>query len=172
MLLFSTKGEMKLQLYRSDSSMSEEEPDTVEVQEVAREKLLPGETVPTDGAQHSGSKLNILEQEHRIPPSSYQPTTSSSYLKSFSHESTSSDATQASRSTDITVDYISTHGEEEEEDEEEENIDMMDFFPCPTSPFLDPLVSIGGKLTLDTVKIDCSDFLDITWTFTCSDKQV
>uniref|UniRef100_W5KW27 Interleukin 12 receptor, beta 2a n=1 Tax=Astyanax mexicanus TaxID=7994 RepID=W5KW27_ASTMX len=117
-------GEMKLQLYLSDSSMSEEEPDTVEVQELPQEKF-------------------------------------NSYLKSLSHESGSSDTTQASRGTDMTVDYISSHGVLSG-DEDEEEVDDENFFPCPTSPFLSPLMSIGGKLTLDTVKIDCSDFLDFT----------
>uniref|UniRef100_A0A8B9L2N9 Interleukin 12 receptor, beta 2a n=1 Tax=Astyanax mexicanus TaxID=7994 RepID=A0A8B9L2N9_ASTMX len=120
----SEKGEMKLQLYLSDSSMSEEEPDTVEVQELPQEKF-------------------------------------NSYLKSLSHESGSSDTTQASRGTDMTVDYISSHGVLSG-DEDEEEVDDENFFPCPTSPFLSPLMSIGGKLTLDTVKIDCSDFLDFT----------
>ncbi|XP_072540439.1 interleukin-12 receptor subunit beta-2 [Salminus brasiliensis] len=156
----SEKGEMKLHLYLSDSSMSEEEPDTVEVQELPQEKLKR-EIVPTEGGRHSVSNLSVQKQEHHIPSSPYQPTTTSSYLKSFSHESSSSDNTQDSRSTDLTVEYISTHGvlsgEEEDDDDENEN-----FFPCPTSPFLDPLMSVGGKLTLDTVKIDCSDFLDFT----------
>uniref|UniRef100_A0A0E9WCR6 Uncharacterized protein n=1 Tax=Anguilla anguilla TaxID=7936 RepID=A0A0E9WCR6_ANGAN len=35
----------------------------------------------------------------------------------------------------------------------------MNFFPCPQSPFLEPMFQCGGKLTLDAVKIDCS-FLD------------
>ncbi|KAL7832692.1 hypothetical protein SRHO_G00297100 [Serrasalmus rhombeus] len=149
------KGEMKLQLYLSDSSMSEEEPDTVEVQELPQEKLLQGETVPIDGACPSVSNFEVQAQEHHIPSSPYQPITTSSYLKSLSN---SSDTTQASRNTDITVDYISTHGVlSGEEDDEEEEMDMMGFFPCPTSPFLDPLMPTGGKLTLDIVKIDCSD---------------
>ncbi|KAI4883349.1 hypothetical protein NFI96_011197 [Prochilodus magdalenae] len=151
----SEKGEMKVQLYLSDSSISEEEPDTVEVQEFPQEKLLQGETMPVDGACHSGSSLNVLHQEQHIPSLPYQPITTSSYFKSLSN---SSDTTQASRHTDITVDYISTHGVlSGEEEDEEEDIDMMGFFPCPTSPFLDPLMSVGGKLTLDIVKIDCSD---------------
>ncbi|KAL6458073.1 hypothetical protein MHYP_G00333030 [Metynnis hypsauchen] len=149
------KGEMKLQLYLSDSSMSEEEPDTVEVQELPQEKLLQGESVPVDGARQSVSNFKVEAQEVHVPSSPYQPITTSSYLKSLSN---SSDTTQASRNTDITVDYISTHGVlSGEEDDEEEEMDVMGFFPCPTSPFLDPLMPTGGKLTLDIVKIDCSD---------------
>ncbi|KAM9482537.1 interleukin-12 receptor subunit beta-2 isoform 2-T2 [Clarias gariepinus] len=158
----SEKGEMKLQLHLSDWSMSEKEPDTVEVEEFPHcpedETVSPEET--------------LLPVQSESAP--YQHNIPSSYLKSFSNESSSSDATQASRSTGITVDYISTHGaisggeeedNEDEEEEEEEDGDEEDkfgfkFFPCPKSPFLDPLISIGGKLTLDSVKIDCSDFLD------------
>ncbi|XP_026788927.3 interleukin-12 receptor subunit beta-2 [Pangasianodon hypophthalmus] len=152
----SEKGEMKLQLHLSDSSMSEEEPYTVEVEEFPQEKL-PEETISTEETLHS---VNL--QAESAP---YQHNITSSYLKSFSNESSSSDATHASRSTDITVDYISTHGvmsggEEEDEDDGDEEHEAFDFFPCPKSPFLEPLISIGGKLTLDSVKIDCSDFLD------------
>ncbi|XP_059426915.1 interleukin-12 receptor subunit beta-2-like [Carassius carassius] len=86
------------------------------------------------------------------------------YIKSFSQESSSSDATQVTRITDMTEDYISTHGAisgGEEEDEEEEETGF-EFFPSMHSPFLEPLVLTGGKLTLDAVKIDCSEFLDRT----------
>ncbi len=88
------------------------------------------------------------------------------YIKSFSQESSSSDATQITRITDMTEDYISTHGAisgGEEEDEEETGLDEFEFFPSTHSPFLEPLVLTGGKLTLDVVKIDCSEFLDCTW---------
>ncbi|XP_016431571.1 interleukin-12 receptor subunit beta-2-like [Sinocyclocheilus rhinocerous] len=89
------------------------------------------------------------------------------YIISFSQESSSSDATQITRITDITEDYISTHGaisggEEEDEYEEERSLDEFEFFPSTHSPFLEPLVLTGGKLTLDVVKIDCSEFLDCT----------
>ncbi|KAF4112282.1 interleukin-12 receptor subunit beta-2 isoform X2 [Onychostoma macrolepis] len=88
------------------------------------------------------------------------------YIKSFSQESSSSDATQITRITDMTEDYISTHGAisggEEEDEEEEMGLDEFEFFPSTHSPFLEPLVLTGGKLTLDVVKIDCSEFLDCT----------
>lgn len=84
------------------------------------------------------------------------------YIKSFSHDSDSSDNTQTSLDTNITVDYISSHGpgnidEEDQEDEyEEEFVRMMDFFPSHNI-FKEPL-EFGRKLTLDAVKIDCIDF--------------
>uniref|UniRef100_A0A671T0H6 Interleukin-12 receptor subunit beta-2-like n=1 Tax=Sinocyclocheilus anshuiensis TaxID=1608454 RepID=A0A671T0H6_9TELE len=90
------------------------------------------------------------------------------YIKSFSQESSSSDATQITRITDITEDYISTHGaisggeEEDEYEEEERSLNEFELFPSTHSPFLEPLVLTGGKLTLDVVKIDCSEFLDCT----------
>lgn len=87
------------------------------------------------------------------------------YIKSFSQESSSSDATQITRITDMTEDYISTQGAisgGEEEDEEEMGLDEFEFFPSTHTPFLEPLVLTGGKLTLDVVKIDCSEFLDCT----------
>ncbi|KAK2889271.1 hypothetical protein Q8A67_014646 [Cirrhinus molitorella] len=88
------------------------------------------------------------------------------YIKSFSQESNSSDATQITRITDLTEDYISTHGAisggEEEDEEEETGLDEFEFFPSTHNPFLEPLVLTGGKLTLDVVKIDCSEFLDCT----------
>ncbi|XP_066519479.1 interleukin-12 receptor subunit beta-2 [Hoplias malabaricus] len=152
------KGEMKLQLYLSDSSLSEEEPDTVDVHELPHEKLFQRETSPIDDRSHLVSNLSISDQDQSVLSSAYQPKSSSSYIKSLSQESNSSDGTQASRNTDITVDYISTHGVlSEEEEDEEEDMDVLGFFPCPISPFLDPLMSTGGKLTLDIVKIDCSD---------------
>ncbi|KTG41814.1 hypothetical protein cypCar_00017262 [Cyprinus carpio] len=90
------------------------------------------------------------------------------YIKSFSQESSSSDATQFTRITDIMEDYISTHGaisggeEEDEYEKGERSLDEFEFFPSTHSPFLEPLVLTGGKLTLDVVKIDCSEFLDCT----------
>lgn len=160
------QGEMKLQLHLSDSSMSEEEPNTVEVEEFPQEKLPGDERIGPEGTLRPVS----LQADSRP----YQHNTVSSYLKSFSNESGGSDATQASRSTDITVDYISTHGvmsggeeKEEQDDHDDDDYDdgdeeheVFDFFPCPKNPFLEPLISFGGKLTLDSVKIDCSDFLD------------
>ncbi len=89
-----------------------------------------------------------------------------SYIKSLSQESSSSDATQITRITDMTEDYISTHDAisgEEEDEEEEMGLDEFVFLPSTHSPFPEPLILTGGKLTLDAVKIDCSEFLDCTW---------
>ncbi|XP_067315993.1 interleukin-12 receptor subunit beta-2 [Pseudorasbora parva] len=95
------------------------------------------------------------------------PSFNCTYIKSLSQESSASDSTQITRTTDYTEDYISTHGaisggEEEEDEEEGTGLDEFEFFPSTHSPFLEPLVLPGGKLTLDVVKIDCSEFLDCT----------
>ncbi|KAG1938532.1 interleukin-12 receptor subunit beta-2 [Pimephales promelas] len=126
------QGETKLYLHPFDSTISEE-PENVEVEEVPN---------------HSFTCV---------------------YIKSFSQESSSSNATQITRTTDYTEEYISTHGaisggEEEEDDDKEQEafLDEFEFFPSTHSPFLEPLVLTGGKLTLDVVKIDCSEFLDCT----------
>lgn len=148
---------MKLQLHLSDSSMSEEEPNTVEVEEFPQEKLPKDETISTEETLHP---VHLLAES-----APYQPSIISSYLKSFSNDSSSSDATQASRSTDITVGYISTHGVisggEEDEEEDFDGDEEHKAFPFfSKSPFLEPLLINGGTLTLDSVKIDCSDFLE------------
>ncbi|XP_028857444.1 interleukin-12 receptor subunit beta-2 isoform X2 [Denticeps clupeoides] len=151
----AVNGDMTLNLYLSDSSMSEEEPDTVEVQEVPREKLVPDifeNITRMSSAQLSGGCL----KQDTAP--SYSIRATGTYIKSFSQDS---DETQVSQSTDLTVEYISTHGmmgcgsEVEEDDEDDESMERQ-FIPCP---LFEPFLSVGGKLTLDSVKIDCSDFL-------------
>lgn len=105
---------------------------------------------------------DIVEVEEVPYPSSVICT----YTKSFSQESSSSGGTQITRSTDITEDYICTHGaisggEEEEEDEEDRLLDEFEFLPC-SSPFLELLVIPGERLTLDLVKTNCCEYLDGT----------
>lgn len=81
------------------------------------------------------------------------------YLKSFSHDSDSSEHTQTSLDTNTTADYISSHGQDniyEEEDEEEPLDDMLGFFP--THSIVIDQLAFRGKLTLDAVKIGGSDF--------------
>ncbi|XP_051996821.1 interleukin-12 receptor subunit beta-2-like isoform X1 [Xyrauchen texanus] len=87
-------------------------------------------------------------------PSSFTCT----YIKSFSQTSGCSDTTLITRSSDIMEDYICTHGARSGEEEGDE----FKFLPCTVSPLLEPHFPCGGKLTLDVVKIDCSEFLDCT----------
>ncbi|KAL3047532.1 hypothetical protein OYC64_021684 [Pagothenia borchgrevinki] len=132
------KGKMNLQLQLSNSSGAEEEvePILVDVEELPRPTSLSPETEPA----------TVL----------YPRTT---YIKSFSHDSDSSDLRQTSMDTNSTVDYISSNRAgimDEEEEEEEEEEEMLGFFPSHNI-FMEPL-EFGGKLTLNAVKIDCSDF--------------
>ncbi|KAK5930943.1 hypothetical protein CgunFtcFv8_027137 [Champsocephalus gunnari] len=132
------KGKMNLQLQLSNSSGAEEEeePILVDVEELPRPTSLSPET----------ETVTVL----------YPRTT---YIKSFSHDSDSSDLRQTSMDTNSTVDYISSHGAgimDEEEEEEEEEEEMLGFFPSHNI-FIEQL-EFGGKLTLNAVKIDCGDF--------------
>ncbi|XP_024277498.1 interleukin-12 receptor subunit beta-2 [Oncorhynchus tshawytscha] len=165
------KGELTLHLYLSESSVSEEEePDTVEVQELPEgswSSWNPAQRTDISGTPEGAihPSLHLLFMPQQIPATDPSTTAyfQSSYLKSFSQESGSSGQTQGSQGTDMTVDYISTHVLEGREEKEEEGLDVMGFFSCPQnplSPFMNPLVSFGGKLTLDAVRIDCSEFLD------------
>lgn len=165
------KGELTLHLYLSESSVSEEEePDTVEVQELPEgswSSWNPAQRTDISGTPEDAihPSLHLLFMPQQIPATDPSTTAyfQSSYLKSFSQESGSSGQTHDSQGTDMTVDYISTHVLEGREEKEEEGLDVMGFFSCPQnplSPFMNPLVSFGGKLTLDAVRIDCSEFLD------------
>ncbi|XP_041695156.1 interleukin-12 receptor subunit beta-2 [Coregonus clupeaformis] len=165
------KGELTLHLYLSESSVSEEEePDTVEVQELPEGSWISGNPAQRtdssrtlEGAIHPSSQVLFMPQQIPATDPSTTAYFQSSYLKSFSQESGSSGQTQDSQGTDMTVEYISTHVLGSREEKEEEGLDVMGFFPCPQnplSPFMNPLVSFGGKLTLDAVRIDCSEFLD------------
>ncbi|XP_036375741.1 interleukin-12 receptor subunit beta-2 [Megalops cyprinoides] len=161
----AVKGQMTLDytMCLSDSTLSEEEPYTVQVQEC---QDWPSRNPELSRASLSGEATTVMhlrlqpDQDLQDLPS-YQGQPSCPYIKSFSHESDSSEQTHESRSTEVTVDYISSHGllaEGGEEVEDEE--DVLNFFPCTQSLFLEPLTSFGGNLTLDAVKIDCSGFMD------------
>ncbi|XP_071343505.1 interleukin-12 receptor subunit beta-2 isoform X2 [Trachinotus anak] len=153
------KGKMNLQLQLSNSSVTEEEePILVDVEELPKQN---------NGISKSRNVSSQLPPQIGLSPET-EPTTQlyplSTYIKSFSHDSDSSDHTQTSLDTNTTVDYISSHGmgnmedeDQEEEEEEEEEGEMLGFFPSQNI-FIDTL-DIGGKLTLDAVKIDfCTDF--------------
>ncbi|XP_008296047.1 interleukin-12 receptor subunit beta-2 [Stegastes partitus] len=150
------KGRMSLMPQQSNSNFSseEEEPILVDVEELPKQS--------GDASSPTTISLQLPPQTGLSPETDpatllYPVTT---YIKSFSHDSDSSDQTQTSLDTNSTVDYISSHGpgnmdEEDEEEEEDELVDMH-FFPSHNI-FMDSL-EFGGKLTLDAVKIDCGDF--------------
>ncbi|XP_041790745.1 interleukin-12 receptor subunit beta-2 [Chelmon rostratus] len=149
------KGKMKLQLQPSNSSVTEaeEEPILVDVEELPK----PSRDIRTDAPSQLSPQTSLSPSTE--PATALSPPTT--YIKSLSHDSSSSYHTQTSL--DTTVDYISSHGagnmdeEDQEEDEDDEEFaEMPGFFPSH-SIVTEPL-GFGGKLTLDAVKINCNDF--------------
>nr|XP_020467896.1 interleukin-12 receptor subunit beta-2-like [Monopterus albus]XP_020467897.1 interleukin-12 receptor subunit beta-2-like [Monopterus albus]XP_020467898.1 interleukin-12 receptor subunit beta-2-like [Monopterus albus] len=147
------KGKINIQLQLSNSAVNEEEgePILVDVEELPR----LSDTTPTNVSSQSPLHTN-LTSEPALGTLLYPLTT---YIKSFSHDSDSSDHTQTSLDTNTTVEYISSHGLEimAEEDQEDEEFGEMLGSPHSHNILMEPL-DFGGKLTLDAVKIDCSDF--------------
>ncbi|XP_035508641.1 interleukin-12 receptor subunit beta-2 [Morone saxatilis] len=143
------KGKMNLQLQSSNSSAAEEEEEPI---------LVDVEELPKQSTDiHSASDVSSLLPHQTSMSPMTEPVI---YIKSFSHDSDSSDHTHTSLDTNTTVDYISGHGpeniyeDEEVEDDGEPFLDMLGFFPSHNI-IIEPF---GGKLTLDAVKIDCNDF--------------
>lgn len=153
------KGKVNFHLQLSNSSVieEEEEPVLVDVEELPRRSSHI--CTPTDVSSQLPPRTSLNPETE--PATLLYPLTT--YIKSFSHESDSSDHTQTSLDTNTTVDYISSHepgdmdeeDQEEEEEEEEEFVEMQGFFPSPNG-FIAPL-DFGGGLTLSAVKIDCSN---------------
>ncbi|XP_041646819.1 interleukin-12 receptor subunit beta-2 isoform X2 [Cheilinus undulatus] len=149
------KGKINLQLPRSPCSITEEEeePILVDVEELPN---LSSETCssPVDSTQLSSETgLTPLMEQTTL----HYPLTT--YIKSLSHDSDTSDKTETSLDTNSTIDYISSHGlgEIDEEDQEEEEFPQTMGFFSSHNIFMGSL-EFGGKLTLDAVKIDCTDF--------------
>uniref|UniRef100_A0A8C2XIZ9 Interleukin 12 receptor, beta 2a n=1 Tax=Cyclopterus lumpus TaxID=8103 RepID=A0A8C2XIZ9_CYCLU len=153
------EGEINLKLQPSGSGVpeeveEEEEPILVDVEELPKQSAAPADV----SSSSSSSSSEVPSPETEPAAALYPPT---NYIKSFSHDSDGSDHTQTSMDTNATVDYISSHvlgstEEEEEEEEEEEFAGLLGFFPSH-GVFTEPM-EFGGKLTLNAVKIDCSDF--------------
>ncbi|XP_029110805.1 interleukin-12 receptor subunit beta-2-like [Scleropages formosus] len=153
----SYKGQMMLKhnLDLNSSILSDEEPETVEIQEIqdiwedsiGKSGGCNGTFLPSVENSWTGFQQRTL---YKVQPA--RP-----YIKSFSQESDSSDGIEASKSTDMTPDYISSHGLLEQDSEELEQGQIVDFFPSFSSPFSGPLVPFEGKLTLDVVKVDWSN---------------
>uniref|UniRef100_A0A3Q2Q484 Interleukin 12 receptor, beta 2a n=1 Tax=Fundulus heteroclitus TaxID=8078 RepID=A0A3Q2Q484_FUNHE len=151
---FGQPSTMHLQLPSHNSSFSDPEEETilVDVEELCRH--IGDSSAPGDSLLRVSSKPTV-DQETELAFVLYPPITT--YIKSFSHDSDSSDQTQESEETN--VDYISSHEQENLQNcdqEDEEEFPEMHFFPS-LSIFMEP-AGFGGKLTLDAVKIDCSDF--------------
>lgn len=141
---------LHLQPGNSIVTQEEEEPIMVDVEELPEQSDI-GTTA--DVGPQLRRQTSTTEPDVQL----YPPTT---YIKSLSHDSNSSNHTQTSLDTNMTVDYISSHGlgymdeeDQEEEEDEEEFVDTMGFYPSQNI-VIDPML-FGGKLTLDTVKMDC-----------------
>ncbi|XP_034532587.1 interleukin-12 receptor subunit beta-2 [Notolabrus celidotus] len=142
------KNKMKLQLPENAYSVTaeEEEPILVDVEELP--KKSSDICSPSDDSSHLSSETSLspLTEQTTLP---YPLTT---YIKSLSHDSDSSEHTNTSMDTNSTVDYISSHGPG---DMDEEFPEMVGFFPSHNI-FIEPM-ECGGKLTLDAVKFNCTD---------------
>lgn len=142
---------MNLQLQPSNSSATEEEEEPILVNVEELPKQSSDIHTPTDV---SSQLLPQTSLSHTDPATPLYPITT--YIKSFSQDSDSSNHTQTSLDTNTTIDYISSHGpgnmDEEDQEEDEEFVEMLGFFPSHNI-----VMGFGGKLTLDAVKIDCND---------------
>ncbi|XP_044056741.1 interleukin-12 receptor subunit beta-2 [Siniperca chuatsi] len=151
------KGKLNLQLQSTHSSVTQEEeqPILVDVEELPKQSS--DICTPTNVSSQLPPQTSLSPMTE--PATLLYPLTT--YIKSFSHDSDSSDHTQTSLDTNTTVDYISSHGlgnmdEEKEEEEYEDEEEMLGFFPSHNI-FIESL-EFGRKLTLDAVKINCNDF--------------
>uniref|UniRef100_A0A3P9LHS3 Interleukin 12 receptor, beta 2a n=1 Tax=Oryzias latipes TaxID=8090 RepID=A0A3P9LHS3_ORYLA len=135
------QGRLSIQLLSSGSTSTDQEEDTnlVDVEELFKQ------TTDTSLSTTDSAQLISLSPDADLTTLMYPPLTT--YIKSLSHDS----------DTNTTVDYISSDGPGNMEDgEEEEAFEDMSFLPSH-SIFLTEMLQFDGKLTLDAVKIDCSD---------------
>ncbi|XP_061593779.1 interleukin-12 receptor subunit beta-2 isoform X2 [Cololabis saira] len=143
------QGKMIVQLSSTNTTLTEsdEEANLVHVEEVFKQT---GDTsVPTDISPQLPLLPN-LSPDTELPRLLYLTT----YIKSFSHDSDSSNNTQTSPDTNSTFDDFPLQGQGNMDNwgENEE-----EFFPSHNG--FTELRGFGGKLTLDAVKIDCSGLL-------------
>lgn len=134
----------------------EEDPIVVDVEE------LPKQSCDSDSPAEVSAQLLARTRASCDGTSEASPYPVTTYIKSFSHSSDSSSHTETSGETRTTVDYISSHGpgpmDEEylDEDEDEEHFGFtVDFFPSHSRAIKG--LQVGGTLTLDAVKVNCSD---------------
>nr|XP_023650239.1 interleukin-12 receptor subunit beta-2-like isoform X2 [Paramormyrops kingsleyae] len=148
----ATKGEMTLELHLNCSAL-DKEPHTVEIEEIEEKQALTVIEEPGDLSAPEGSSSEMPTALVTCAVNQIKPVCS--YIKSLSHESDNSVQTELSTVTDITVDYISSNGLLDMDCEMlGDDVVESDFFPSFQSPFSEPLVSFGGRLTLDSVKMD------------------
>ncbi|XP_048831849.1 interleukin-12 receptor subunit beta-2 isoform X2 [Brienomyrus brachyistius] len=148
----ASKGEMTLELHLNCSAL-DKEPHTMEIEEIEEKQALTVVEEAGGSSAPEGSTSEIPAAIMNCAVNQIKPVCS--YIKSFSHESDNSVQTELSTVTDITVDYISSNGLLDMDCEMlPDDVVESDFFPSFQSTFSGPLVSFGGRLTLDSVKMD------------------
>uniref|UniRef100_A0A8C4XAN5 Interleukin 12 receptor subunit beta 2 n=2 Tax=Erpetoichthys calabaricus TaxID=27687 RepID=A0A8C4XAN5_ERPCA len=143
---------------KNDSLSSWEEPETFEIEEVLENNESMWDSTHENTANDEGNaRLDLLPTCRPEDLIIYKHQLPSPYIRNMSQETEiSSDAPEF-----CDVDYISSNLLHMESSQEESSGFMEDSFsPFPCSPFSEPLILFGGKLTLDAVKIDCNSFLD------------
>lgn len=134
------KVDYDLQLSTSTVSEEEEEPILVDIQELPKQPPL--------------TRFKFTDSD--LPSPLYPVTT---YIKSLSQYTDSSDHTSSSLDTDENVKYISSHGTAALFDGDSDDIPC--FFPSH-SVFSGPL-DFEAKLTLDAVRINGDFFIQCEW---------
>lgn len=151
------KGDLNIELQLSSSMETEEEqePILVDVEELPR---------PRDNTLVIKVGSSPLHRETSLSPDAEPETLLyplTTYIKTFSHDSDGSEQTHTSMDTNTTVDYISSHSPEnlyEEDEDVEREEEFADIHFSPSQNIFMESLQFGGKLTLDAVKIDCSNF--------------
>ncbi|RVE74004.1 hypothetical protein OJAV_G00037020 [Oryzias javanicus] len=135
------KGRLSIQLLSGGSTSTEKEEDTnlVDVEELFKQT--------TDTPLPTGDSTQLISRSPDADLTTLMYPALTTYIKSLSHDS----------DTNTTVDYISSDGPENMEEREDEDVfGGMSFLPSQ-SIFFTEMLQFDGKLTLDAVKIDCSD---------------
>ncbi|XP_024134717.1 interleukin-12 receptor subunit beta-2 isoform X2 [Oryzias melastigma] len=135
------KGRLSIQLLSSGSTSTDKEEDVnmVDVEELFKQTI--------DTPLPTGDSTQLISRSPDVDLNTLMYPALTTYIKSLSHDS----------DTNTTVDYISSDGPESMEEREDEDVfGGMSFLPSH-GIFFTEMLQFDGKLTLDAVKIDCSD---------------
>uniref|UniRef100_A0A3B3B8D1 Interleukin 12 receptor, beta 2a n=1 Tax=Oryzias melastigma TaxID=30732 RepID=A0A3B3B8D1_ORYME len=135
------QGRLSIQLLSSGSTSTDKEEDVnmVDVEELFKQTI--------DTPLPTGDSTQLISRSPDVDLNTLMYPALTTYIKSLSHDS----------DTNTTVDYISSDGPESMEEREDEDVfGGMSFLPSH-GIFFTEMLQFDGKLTLDAVKIDCSD---------------
>lgn len=135
------QGRLSIQLLSSGSTSTDKEEDVnmVDVEELFKQTI--------DTPLPTGDATQLISRSPDADLNTLMYPALTTYIKSLSHDS----------DTNTTVDYISSDGPESMEEREDEDVfGGMSFLPSH-GIFFTEMLQFDGKLTLDAVKIDCSD---------------